>query len=170
MACKVWGSIWHLINQNTAMLPLLITVMLQETEAGERCVWMAHANGEMRSNKAGPHRPPSRWPCVSVWVYGHSLRGEIWLCFIAQQASPAIIAFPSVLRDISSHPVWICSICSSRPGLVNWSRLQYCPMSPLPMPEMYHNLFFLYIEWKASVEEEVQWRPPDMKGHSLTAL
>lgn len=39
VACTVWGCIWHLINQNIAMLPLLIRVMPQETEEGERYVW-----------------------------------------------------------------------------------------------------------------------------------
>lgn len=81
VAWKVWGSIWHLINQNAAMLPLPITVMLQEKEEGERCVWW--------------NRPMGKWGAImqafsqtflsvclcefmaTVW------KGKIRLCFIA---------------------------------------------------------------------------------------
>lgn len=133
----------------------------------------ARANGEMGSNKAGllADLPLADPVCLCEFMAGR-LRGEIRLCFIAQQASPAIIASPSppsVLRDISSHPARICSICSSRPGLVNWIRLQYCSMSSLPVAKMYCNLFFLYAELRASIDEGGRWMSPDMRDHSRSS-
>lgn len=52
-ASKVWGFVWHLISQDIATLPLLITVRLQETKGGREVCMVAQANGDTGSNKAG---------------------------------------------------------------------------------------------------------------------
>lgn len=82
-------------------------------------------NGEMSSNKADLLTALSAADPVCLCEFMATVQGgKIRLCFIAQQASPAIMAhsssppFSIIMGDISSHPGWICSICSSRPKLV----------------------------------------------------
>lgn len=62
--------LWHLIKQNLAMLPLLITVMLQETERGERCVWQYDSVKKQGVIKQGSSQTSlllTLCVCVSLW-------------------------------------------------------------------------------------------------------
>lgn len=66
VACKIGGSIWHLIQQNITMLPLLITVMLQETEEGACCVWR--------------HRRMEKWGVIKEASSQNSLLETLCVC------------------------------------------------------------------------------------------
>lgn len=69
-AWRVWGSFWHLINENIAVLPLLITVMLRETEEGERCVWQRRRMekwGVIKQASSQTSLSLTLCVCVSLW-------------------------------------------------------------------------------------------------------
>lgn len=147
------------------MLPLLITVMLQETKEGERYVWR---HRHRRMEKWGVIKQASSQTslsltlcvCVSLWPLSEGGNKIVLYC---STSLPSNNSFPRLSHPfwetLAPHPAWICSICSSRPGLVIWIRLQYCSMSPLPIAKMYHNLFFLHVAWRTTIEEgELIWR------------